>query len=121
MNFHRIAFCAFTCLWCGAAIAESGSAYSPAAAEPQRGSIVGAGQRIFIDPETGKVRPPTAEERAQMARESAAAPKVKVEAYSLPDGTVVLPAEANRRYTVAKREADGKLTTHCADHPDERR
>jgi hypothetical protein len=96
----------------GAALLLCGLLLSACAgAGPGPGST-DARQRVFIDPETGEKRAPTDEELAQMAQPKSSR---KREAIALPDGTYMVPAEANMHKVNATRTPDGKLEVHCED------
>ena len=68
---------------------------------------------VTKDPETGELRPATAEEREKLlGRRPLAAPERKV--VTLPDGTVMVElGEEDMDYAVATRNADGSISEGC--------
>jgi hypothetical protein len=92
---------------------------TPGTAEQTSPAAPAPGVRIFIDPTTGEAREPTAQEMAEMAKQSAAAkPGSKPQAVQLPDGTVMVPMEGMPQTPVqACLEKDGSLKVdhECRD------
>jgi len=93
-----------------------------AAAADQRAlrqeSLAASGLRAFKDRDTGLLRAPTAEERAEIAAE---APVVQgpVQVLVRANGTkVAMPGESAMTFNVARRTADGQLVEDCVTGPD---
>ena len=78
-----------------------------------------AGMQIFIDQETGRMRPPTPEEAKQLAVSMRQMFSKSVRRYvpkNLGDGTtaVVLGMDS-LNFTMAHAESDGSVKLHCTD------
>jgi hypothetical protein len=76
----------------------------------------GAGVVVFIDPATGKIVQPSAEELGTTVapQGAAVAPKAPVTVIQGPGNTIgVLAPPESFSYAVAVRTADGKLATDC--------
>lgn len=74
--------------------------------------------KVFINPATGEPREPTAQEIADMAKESAAKPGTRPQAVQLPDGTIMVPMGGRPRTPIqACIDKDGavKVDHECQD------
>ena len=93
-----------------AAKTEAKNAAKKAAPKPAAGS---ANMVVTKDPETGELRPATAEEREKLLGRRPLA-KVEHEVITLPDGTVMVElGEDDMSYAVATRNADGSIARSC--------
>jgi hypothetical protein len=73
-----------------------------------------AGMVIFLDPVTGELKQPEVADWAQVPRRVAS--KALVQKQVLPDGTIVVPAEAALQEISATLGDDGSLLIRC-DEP----
>lgn len=102
-------FVTFFSIFAAAALAGDGAALrAPAGAEAP-------GQILFIDPASGEIREPSAQDWAQLPR--AVAAKRAVAERVLPDGTILLPATAAIHEMSATLAPDGSIETRCSDQP----
>jgi hypothetical protein len=83
-----------------------------------------AGMQVFIDAETGRLRPPTIEERQQLAealrKTFARQPHEMGATYRHPNGMlshVVGPEHVN--FSIATVSAEGNLNTKCVNGPEQ--
>ena len=91
----------------GPAAPETCPAIDPPAA------AVSAGVRAFVDPATGKLRPPTAEERRQLAAAADRSART-YEVVVRPDGTRIVELDdAFFMSVVATKRPDGALQFRC--------
>jgi len=100
----------------GAASADGPAPQSCPAIDPPAPTAAGAGLRAFRDPVTGKLRPPTAQELAQVREARELAPK-EMPVFTttvLPDGTTSVDlGDAFLFDVVATRGVDGTLRVRC--------
>lgn len=99
-------------LFMSAAMVTAASEPQPVAQSSETG---GAAQVIFVDPNTGEIRTPTERDWAQLPRP--AKKSLKAQEHVLPDGTIVIPADAVMHEMTATIGPDGHVETHCTDHP----
>jgi len=97
-----------------AAMALDGAERQPVA---QAGAT--AGQVIFVDPNTGEIRQPTAEEWSQLPSGAVSAKaRTLPTQHVLPDGTILISGQALRQRSIATVDAQGKLKIDC-DRPED--
>lgn len=67
--------------------------------------------RVALDPETGALGMPSAASPVEILQEPSAAPRVE----TLPNGMMILHHDGHfRNYSLAERDAGGRVRTHCA-------
>lgn len=73
-----------------------------------------ASSRVFVDPATGKVRKPTAEELRALPRATTPATTPQLRSYTLPNGTTIVKfgPEMMQRMS-AETGPDGELHARC--------
>ncbi len=98
-------------VFASASLADSGGE-TAATSEPP---TTAAGQKIFVDPNTGELRAPDASDWLQLP--APVQSKAKVVPQVLPDGTIVIPADAVMQEISATIEEDGSLQVRCDDEP----
>jgi hypothetical protein len=100
---------------------------APELATPPATAAVQSGRRVYIDPETGKPRPPTHEELAAQRSEAqkAAALKRKAAPQAEPGfepqygGIRVHVGESQMVYSVVRKQESGELAEFCVVGPEQ--
>lgn len=115
-----LAFCAV-----GAAVGQTattkGSDTKSRARKTQAAAPAQSGQRVFVDPDTGKITEPTPEQI--QALEQAVAGMLSqssegLQVIELPDGSVTIDLEGRfQEVVVAAVAPDGSVRMGCVDHP----
>jgi hypothetical protein len=109
----------------GMALAEEAeeAATTPEVGEPAYVPVTFAGMKVFVDAETGRLRPPTAEESRELAqRMQQYLGNHKAQAHTpniAEDGTLsVVVGVDHLNFTVATVSTDGQLHTDCVNGQD---
>jgi hypothetical protein len=96
---------------------DAGAEGPPAFCPPIDPPAIAPSLRIFIDPETGRRRPPTAEERRQMAEERLQTRRAKVSALVLETHAGGMKSvdlgDAFLMDVVMEKRADGTTSIQC--------
>ena len=76
------------------------------------------GMRIYLDPESGTIGPPTPQSPAVVDHKSAPAPVEQPVQVVLPDGSVMMELKGTcQEYVVMQIDANGRLNTRCVQDP----
>ena len=110
----RRTWLAFFALWAAAAPAFPGAPAPETCPAIDVPAVPAPGVRAFVDPATGKLRPPTAEEKFRLAAAVRNRSERIYEVVVRPDGTRVVELDdAFSMSVVATRRPDGTLQYRC--------
>jgi hypothetical protein len=106
----------------GSAAAGAAAKSAPPASRPDDAAQAAPGIVVAIDPRTGQIRPPTAEERRALTESARRALDLTIRPTAIetfPDGrTRAILGPQFFRWSVVRRNADGNLVFDCVTKPE---